>query len=228
MVINLIKKLREPEYKYAWLLLYWPLFGVLFQLLERLPFEYYHSVSSVLDAKIPFCSWFAIPYFFWFIYIIGSLSFFLFRDRETFVRYMVFVIITYTFTLGVYVVYPTSQPLRPTLTGREAFYPIVRWLYGFDTNTNVCPSLHVIGSFAVMFAAFRCKELSRRGVRIFYAAANAAICASTVFLKQHSIIDVFWGVAVSLAAYPAAFTEGAFCKWFLRGFLGHKEPVATL
>lgn len=227
MVIKLIKRLKEPEYRYAWLLLYWPLFGILFQLLERLPFKEYHSVSAALDAAIPFCPWFAVPYFFWFIYIIGSLSYFLFKDRDTFVRYMLYVMITYTFTLGVYVVYPTSQPLRPVLDGSEPLYPVIHWLYSFDTNTNVCPSLHVIGSFAVMFAAFRCRGFSR-GVKIFYAAANAAICASTVFLKQHSVIDVFWGVVVSLAAYPAAFAKNAFCTRFLHGFLGRKEPGAAL
>ena len=32
---------------------------------------------------------------------------------------------------------------------------IVRKLYNFDTNTNVCPSIHVLGAFCVQFAAMK-------------------------------------------------------------------------
>lgn len=222
--------LKEARYRYVWLLLYWPLFGLGFQLLERIPFKAYHSVSCFVDGLIPFCSWFAIPYFFWFIYIIGSLVYFLFRDREIFTRYMLYIIVTYTFTLGIYIVYPTSQPLRPELTGGEAFYPVMKWLYAFDTNTNVCPSLHVIGSFAVMFAALGCEGLKKRGIRIFYVVSNAAICLSTMFMKQHSVIDVFWGLVVSLTAYPAAFSQNSLTENFLRLFLGEfeAEPAEAL
>ena len=34
-------------------------------------------------------------------------------------------------------------------------------IYASDTNTNVCPSMHVIGSFAAMFSVFDCKRLRR-------------------------------------------------------------------
>ena len=70
--------------------------------------------------------------------------------------------------------------------------------YSFDTNTNVCPSLHVIGSVAAMFGLWDCKALQSVGWKI--AATSIAVCISlsTVFMKQHSIMDV-------LAALPVCF-----------------------
>ena len=31
-----------------------------------------------------------------------------------------------------------------------------------------------------------------------------AICLSTVFLKQHSVIDIFWAVVMSVILYPTS------------------------
>ena len=200
-----LKKLPEPEYRYILLLLYWPLMGLMFWTLEAMSWRVYQPIEASLDALNPFCSLFVLPYFFWFVYIIGSLVYFFFCDKTAFVKYMWFVIITHSIALIVYAVYPTSQELRPEIVGEGFFDSIIRWLYGYDTNTNVCPSLHVIGSFAVCFAAFSSEKLKRPLVRIFYAAANILICASTVLIKQHSIIDVFWGVVVAVLVYPFVF-----------------------
>lgn len=204
---NSLWKLLTTDYKYAFMLLYWPLFGICFWILELMPYRNYHCIESSLDALIPFSEWFLIPYFFWFIYIIGSVIYFFFNDKDVFIKYMWHVALTYTTTLVVYVVYPTSQPLRPVLTDEGILYDIVRWLYGYDTSTNVCPSLHVIGSFSVMFAALKCTKLSKPVIRAGYVVIAVFICASTVFLKQHSIIDVFWGVVVACIGYPFSFTD---------------------
>lgn len=214
------KKLLLPENRHWFMLLYWLLFGAAFWTMEAMSQRTYHTVVSSLDKYIPFCKWFVIPYFFWFIFIVGSMAYFIFKDKTAFVKYMWFVIISHTATLVVYAVYPTQQLLRPQeLNGRGVLISIVRWLYGFDTSTNVCPSLHVIGSFAVCFAAFHCERLRRPVIRAAFAAATAVICAATVFLKQHSIVDVFWGTVVSVVVYPfvflnnriSGFLVGIFC-----------------
>ena len=205
---SLFKKLLLQENRHWFMLLYWILFGVLFWTMEAMPHRNYHTVGSVLDGYIPFCRWFVIPYFFWFVFIVGSMAYFIFKDKTAFVKYMWFVIISYSITLLIYAVYPTQQNLRPReLQGDGVLISIIRWLYGFDTNTNVCPSLHVIGSFSVCFAAFRCEHFRHPLIRTAFAAATALICAATVFIKQHSVVDVFWGVVVSAAVYPFVFAK---------------------
>ena len=60
-----IHKLNTPEFSHVRLLLYWPIFGLLFLFLERLqPQRNYYPVYCGLDDIIPFCEWALIPYLF--------------------------------------------------------------------------------------------------------------------------------------------------------------------
>jgi len=70
--------------------------------------------------------------------------------------------------------------------------------YDFDTSTNVCPSLHVMGAMAVYFASRDIPRFKSSAWSGFFIISTVLICLSTVFLKQHSIVDVF-------AALPIAF-----------------------
>lgn len=208
-----LKKINTPEFKHIWLLLYWPLFGIGFWTLERGLNLNYHAVSCALDAKIPFNEFFVIPYYFWFVFLIGMSVYSFFYDVPTFKRFMKYVIITYTATLIIYVIYPTSQELRPPeFTRHNIFTGVVKFLYGFDTNTNVCPSLHVIGSAAVYFAARKSKLFSPFKRRLAFFIMTVLICLSTVFLKQHSIVDVAAGAAMSLLAYPLVYSKKELAK----------------
>ena len=104
---------------------------------------------------------------------------------------MYFVIVTYTITVLIYLFFPTCQNLRPEAFVRNNLLTrFIELFYSFDTNTNVCPSLHVIGSVAAMFGLWDCKALQSVGWKI--AATSIAVCISlsTVFMKQHSIMDV--------------------------------------
>lgn len=197
-----LSKLNTPEFSHLKLLLYWPFYGLCFLLLERfLPLNF-HPIECALDAKIPFCEYFVPIYYYWFIYQIGMICYLLLTDREGFRLNAWFVILTYSVTLLTYVLYPSCQNLRPAVFPRDNLCSrIVGMLYAFDTNTNVCPSIHVIGSMGTMFAGLHDRRMQTVGWRIYWIAACILICASTVFLKQHSIIDVFAGLAVSAVAY---------------------------
>ncbi len=148
-----IHKLNTPEFSHVRLLLYWPIFGLLFLFLERLqPQRNYYPVYCGLDDIIPFCEWALIPYLFWFVFLIGTLVYTFFVDVPAFRRMMYFVIVTYTITVLIYLFFPTCQNLRPEAFVRNNLLTrFIELFYSFDTNTNVCPSLHVIGSVAAMF-----------------------------------------------------------------------------
>lgn len=202
-----LSALDEPRFRHVKLLLYWPLFGALFALVERgLPDRVYHPVYCPLDELIPFCEWFLIPYLFWFVFLIGMLAYGFFFDRESFCGMMKFVIITYSVTIAVYLLYPTAQYLRPESFLRDnVLTRFMQWFYVFDTNTNVCPSLHVLGAFAAMYAGWNSRHFSSLPWRAAFAVVTALICLSTVFLKQHSALDVLTALPLALAAYPLAF-----------------------
>ena len=56
--------------------------------------------------------------------------------------------------------------------------------------------MHVVGSFAAAVASRRSLKLRRYSPLIIVVAA--AVCLSTVFVKQHSVLDIFAGFAVAL------------------------------
>lgn len=199
--------LHEERFRHVKLLLFWPVFGMLFALVERgLPGRVYHPVYCPMDDMIPFCEWFLIPYLFWFVFLVGMLVYGFFFDRDSFCGMMRYVMITYTVTMLVYLLYPTVQYLRPVSFARDNLLTrFVAWFYTFDTNTNVCPSIHVLGAFAAMYAGWNSRHFSSLPWRAAFAVATALICLSTVFLKQHSVMDVLLALPLALAAYPLAF-----------------------
>ena len=193
--------LRSPEFRHLVLLIYWAFYGLAFLSVERLiPRQVYHPVWCPLDDRIPFCEWFMIPYMFWFVFLVGMHLYLLLEDVPAFRKMMYFIMLTYSATILVYLVYPTCQELRPAVFPRDNF--LTRFtanFYDFDTNTNVCPSLHCVGSMAVVYGAWSCPKL--RKFRFVFLAVGLLISVSTVFVKQHSIIDVFWGLTFSAAGW---------------------------
>jgi len=197
------RNLNSERYRHLWLLLFWPIFGIVFQILESGALtKHYHPVQCALDGKIPFCEFFVIPYLIWFIIIPGLLLYGLFFEVDVFKNLMKYIILTYGATIIIYIIYPTEQLLRPAAFTRDN--PLTRFMadfYAFDTRTNVCPSIHVIGAVAVMLAAWKSKRFSSVGWKIAFGITALLICLSTVFLKQHSAVDVIAAAPVCAAAY---------------------------
>lgn len=199
--------LNSEQFRHLKLLLFWPVFGILFFLMERGGIlHHYHLIHCALDDMIPFCEYFLIPYLFWFVFIVGMLLYTLLFDTESFKKFMYFIIITYSVTLVIYVFFPSAQHLRPAVFPRDnLFTQFLTYFYSFDTDTNVCPSIHVIGSLAVMFAAWHCKRFKSRGWKTAFTVAAILISISTVFIKQHSVLDLIAALPICFGAYVVVY-----------------------
>lgn len=175
-----------------------------FAWLERITTRY-HIINSSLDNKIPFCEYFIIPYLLWFVYIGGTLVFFIyFNESKT--EYLNFIInlgLGMTLFLIVSFVYPNGLAIRPYVFPRDnIFTTMVRHLYKIDTPTNVLPSIHVYNSVAAFCAINSCQKLQKyKAVRAGAFVLTTLIILSTMFLKQHSICDVATGITFSVASY---------------------------
>ncbi len=200
-------KLNTPEFSHLKLLLYWIVYGAAFFFVERVSVNRdWNYMYCALDDLIPFCEWFVIPYLFWFVYLIGMLLYTLLYDVLSFKRMMWFIICTYTLTIVFYLIYPTAQGLRPETFDRDnIFTRFLSWFYTFDTNTNVNPSIHVIGSMAVLFTAWNTERFRTQGWRAAFTVTAFLICISTVLIKQHSIIDIISALLLCLIFYPIIF-----------------------
>ncbi len=196
-------KLNTPEFRHIYLLLFWPIYGLVFFYLERIrPVEAYHVMYCSLDNHIPFCEWFVFPYLLWFLFFGGMVVFTFFADVKAFKRMMKFIIITHAISIFIFFVFPSCQELRPTVFPRDNLLTrFMAGFYEFDTSTNVCPSLHVVGSVAALFAGWDSKRFSTRGWKITFAVITFFISISTVFLKQHSVLDILVAIPICVLGY---------------------------
>lgn len=201
--------LNTPEFSHIKLLLFWPIFGLLFAFVERVGVtDTYTAVHIPLDDWIPFCEWFVLPYLFWFIFLIGMLCYTFFRETDAFRQMMWFVILTYSVTMLIYFVFPTCQELRPARFPRENLLTrFMAWFYTFDTNTNVCPSLHVVGAVAAMAAGWHSRRFGTPLWRVVFTVITVLIALSTVFLKQHSVVDVLAAIPLCALGWWAVYSS---------------------
>ena len=195
--------LNSEEFKHLKLLIFWPIYGLMFLFVERFyPVESYYAMYCPLDDLIPFNEWFVFPYLFWFVYLTGTILYTLLYDIEAFKKMSKFIIFTYSITIAIYLVFPTCQQLRPETFSRDNLLTrFMAGFYQFDTNTNVCPSIHVLGSFGALYGAWTSQRFSTTKWKVINVVITVSICLSTVFLKQHSILDVLAALPLCAAGW---------------------------
>ena len=111
-----------------------------------------------------------------------------------------FIIAGFSISLTICMIWPNCQLLRPEVVDTSTLCGwLVNAIYPADPPTNVLPSMHVVGCMGVLAAVFDSQYLKKARIPALIVAV--AICAATVFVKQHSILDVFAALALSLVLY---------------------------
>ncbi len=200
-----LNNIKNTEFSHLKLLLGWVGYFVLYFLTENLiPADNCYPVHCWLDDVVPFCEWFVIPYVSWYLLIVGSLLYFLLYSVDSFKKMQTYIIITQIIAMAVYVIFPNRQDLRPEVFPRDNILTqLLGIIYAFDTNTGVCPSLHVAYSMGIASTWLREKSV-HKWVRIGIAFWCGVICISVAFVKQHSVVDIFAAIPMCL-----------FAEWFV-------------
>lgn len=204
--LTALKKLLL-KYKHGVILSYFFVYMAWFTYLERTvtAATKYTHIKSSLDDLIPFNELFVIPYFLWFLYIFVTVAFFFLTSKQEFYKLCAYLFIGMTICLVIYTVWPNGHDLRvnPDTLGRSnILLDILSRLYKFDTATNVFPSIHVFNSIGAMIAIHKSSRLSKiKWLQWSALILTILICLSTVFLKQHSVVDVFGGIGLSIVMY---------------------------
>ena len=190
-----------------WFLLFWPIFGLRYLIIENLnPVRGPHLIHCPLDDVIPFHELFLIPYALWFVGIIGMHLYTMVYDIPAFKKYTKFLIISMATSTAIFILYPSYQQLRPDVFPRDNLLTdIVRLIYLVDTNTNIFPSEHAIGALAVFGVSLHTKGLHSPLKTTLIGIMTVLICLSTVFLKQHSILDVVAALPICIIAYVVCY-----------------------
>ncbi|MCM2254207.1 MAG: phosphatase PAP2 family protein [Vicinamibacteria bacterium] len=102
-------------------------------------------------------------------------------------------------------VYPTAAPRADDIVPGDGFLAwALRSLYSSDPPYNCLPSLHVAHSFVSALASGRV----HRGLGIAASVCAFFVGISTLFTRQHYILDVVTGIALACLAYKI-FLHGA-------------------
>ncbi|MDR0905666.1 MAG: hypothetical protein LBN00_05790 [Oscillospiraceae bacterium] len=178
--------------------LFLPAVLIAFFALERLVIhETYFVTYTPLDDVIPFLPVFVIPYCLWHPALFALGVHHMVRDAAAFRRYIGALSLGLFSTMLFCALFPNGQNLRPVLEPPYNFFTwLINGIYRVDTNTNVLPSMHIIGLMVIMFGLFDSKYTRKKRFIIPSAVVCALIAASTVLIKQHSILDVYAGFAV--------------------------------
>ena len=194
-------KLRDPQFSHLLLLLGWVVYFLLYLLTENLiPVEKCYPVHCWIDDVIPFCEVFVIPYVFWYLLIVISLVYFALYNTDSFRNLSKFIMVTQLVAMACYIIFPTRQDLRPEFFARDnIFTQLLSSIYSVDTNTGVCPSLHVAYSIGIASVWLKEKDVHKLW-KAFIVVAVVLICLSTMFVKQHSAVDFFVALPVCALA----------------------------
>jgi len=209
-------KLTEllKKYKHGWVFGYIIIYLPWFMMLERYwvpETSNYHIIYSRVDDMIPFIEYFIIPYFLWFPLIAAAFLYFFFVDVDEFYKMAKLMFAGMTIFLIISTIFPNGLDIRPVYFYREnMFVEMVRGLHRADTPTNVLPSLHVFNTLAVCIALHLSQPLRKR-VFIRWSAylLGTLIILSTMFLKQHSVIDVVAGILMAYTLYQFIYAPEA-------------------
>lgn len=192
------------RYKHAVPMLVFGLIYVIwFSVLESHVVNQYTVIHMKIDDLIPFCEWFIIPYFLWFAYIAVTLVYFFMTDKKDYVRFCIFLAVGMTLFLVVSTVFPNGQNLRPETFPRDNLLTrLVGWLYKTDSSTNILPSIHVYNSIGTHIAIAKSARLKdKKLIHMGSFLLSLSIILATVFLKQHSMVDVIAAVIMVIVVY---------------------------
>lgn len=203
------------EHRYSYAVGYMAFYLAAFFLSEQL-LEPKYIISCPWDALIPFRESFIIPYCMWFLLLPASWLFTMVTSKRDFQDLCMIMFGGMTLSIALYWLFPNGLELRPEEVSDSFCGMLVKALHAVDTPGNVCPSIHVSSSTAVMVVALRSEVLKEKPViRWGTCLLAVAICLSTMFLKQHSVVDVICGCLVT--AVLAAVTYRMPWRNWMRG-----------
>jgi len=176
-----------------------------------LPGRTVHAPAFALDELVPLVPAWVLVYGSMYVFVLLPLL--VIRDRELFRRALQSYVLVLLVAYAGFIAYPTITPRPATVAGEGFAAWALRLTYSLDTPYNCFPCLHVAHSFVSALSAYRV----HRRVGLVAALWAALIGVSTLFTKQHYVVDVIGGTAMAAAAY------GLFLRRFPRQLVADRD-----
>lgn len=168
-----------------------PLINISYTLLNNSNRRIY-SLITKMDMSIPFVKLFIIPYVIWYPFLFLGLCYLCYKDRDmyykTVISFDMGLVVCYIF----YFFFQTTVP-RPVINGHDFFSILISLIYQADKPYNCFPSIHVLTSY-LLIKGIRWSRVKNKLVCSLAYICGILIIISTVFIKQHVILDVASGI----------------------------------
>lgn len=159
-----------------------------------------HDIVVGFDRVTPFLDFFIVPYIIWYPFIFLGLTYMCMRHRSEYYRAVVGLVIAHLLCYIVYILYQTTVP-RPIIGDDTFFLRLVNFIYSHDEPYNCFPSIHVITTY-LMLKSYKSINMNKIWHAILRL-VGLSIIASTLFVKQHGILDVISAIVLAEIVYYA-------------------------
>ncbi|HEX6899786.1 MAG TPA: phosphatase PAP2 family protein [Thermoanaerobaculia bacterium] len=163
---------------------------------ELMPGRTLHVPELALDRVFPLRPAWALVYGSLYLFMI-LLPVLVVRQQEQIRRTVLAYLMVWMTAYVCFLAYPTMAPRPVEVVGEGFAVWGLRFLYSADPPYNCFPSLHVAHSFVSALTCYRI----HRGVGIATVLCALLVGVSTLFTKQHYILDVIAGIFLACVAY---------------------------
>jgi membrane-associated phospholipid phosphatase len=145
-------------------------------------------------GRLPLLSPFVVLYLS--VYAMPLAPFFVLRDREKTRKFALMTASVIVLCGAIFLMLPLTIE-RPLIVSASLSDRVLAWLYATDRPINLFPSMHV--ALAYVFACVVGQERPRWNMLMMVWATMIAI--STLFTRQHYVVDVLGGIVVAAVAW---------------------------
>lgn len=169
-----------------------------------------------IDDKIPFIPEFIFVYVIAFAQWVIGFIIIAREDRPTAYRVLSADIMGKLIAFALFIIFPlTMGDIRPKVTPTDFPTWVCAFIFSTDTTTNLFPSLHCFESWIVARGSMGLKKVPKWYI-IMQTVLSVGIFFSTVFVKQHVVLDVISGIVlveIVLFISRKADTARVYFKW---------------
>ncbi len=153
-----------------------------------------YSVSLPLDNAIPFIPFFILFYIS--LYFFGAIPFLVIKSRRYVRNYAKAYIFASIFSFLIFITLPIKME-HPEITGTTVFDKLTQFIYDADVTDNAFPSVHICLTLLTMIALSSVNNAWKAAGILW----GTVIIFSTLFVKQHYLLDIVGGLLVGTLAY---------------------------
>ena len=163
----------------------------------------HYDITTSFDKMIPLITWTVLIYWI-FAYPLWVVNYCLgvYYEKGGLHRFIMAHYFGETICFLIFILFPTIM-VRPEITGTSFFDKLLVLTYQIDSPDNLIPSIHCFASWMCWIAVRKSPHIPGWYQVVSFIIA-AAICISTLTVKQHVIADVITGILLAELSYFAA------------------------